>query len=102
MLDKSEQETIINFNKEGKEAHIFTYEKTWQRHMEGKLGLKPISVNGFGGREYAIDKQRIKMPRASRLLSVKRQKQLSDNLSGRVLRPKSANAVGKSEGENEK
>ena len=63
-MDKYEQETIINFNKEEKIAHIFTYEKTWQRHLEGKLGLKPTMDNGKGGRGYEIDKNRIKMPRA--------------------------------------
>ena len=71
MLDKFEQETIINFNKGEKTASIFTYEKTWQRHLEKKLGLKPIMVNSFGGKEYEIDKSRIKMPHAKRKLSKK-------------------------------
>jgi hypothetical protein len=26
-------------------------EKTWQRHLEKKLGLKPVMDNGFGGKE---------------------------------------------------
>ncbi len=71
MLEKFEQETIINFNKGEKTASIFTYEKTWQRHLEKKLGLKPIMVNSFGGKEYEIDKSRIKMPHAKRRLSKK-------------------------------
>ena len=71
MLEKFEQETIINFNKGEKTASIFTYEKTWQRHLEKKLGLKPIMVNSFGGKEYEIDKSRIKMPHAKRKLSRK-------------------------------
>ena len=50
-LTNYEQETIINFNKEEDIAHIFTYEKTWQKHLEGKLGLKPVMDNGFGGKE---------------------------------------------------
>ena len=40
-LSNYEQETIINFNKAEDIAHIFTYEKTWQQHLEGRLGLKP-------------------------------------------------------------
>jgi hypothetical protein len=68
-LSGYEQETIINFNKEEKMAWIFTYDKTWQKHLEDKLGLKPIMDNGFGGKEYQIDKKRITMPRTPRKLS---------------------------------
>ena len=66
MLSKYEQETIITFNKEDDVAYIFTYEKTWQRHLEKKLGLKPTMNNGKEGKEYQIDKKRIKMPHAPR------------------------------------
>jgi len=38
-LTNYEQETIINFNKAEDMAHIFTYEKTWQKHLERHLGL---------------------------------------------------------------
>jgi hypothetical protein len=38
--------------------------KTWQRHLEKKLGLKPVMDNGFGGKEYKIEKKRIRPPRA--------------------------------------
>ena len=41
-LTNYEKETTINFNKEEKVAYIFTCEKTWQKHLEGKLGLKPL------------------------------------------------------------
>jgi hypothetical protein len=68
-LSRYEQETIINFNKGEAIAHIFTYEKAWQRHLEGRLGLKPVMDNGYGGKEYEIDKRRIKPPRAKRELS---------------------------------
>jgi len=54
-LSNYEQETIINFNKDEAIARIFTYEKTWQQHLEKRLGLKPIMDNGFGGKEYEID-----------------------------------------------
>ena len=51
-LTNYEQETIINFNKAEEVAYIFTYEKSGQRHLEKKLGLKPLWDSGFGGREY--------------------------------------------------
>jgi hypothetical protein len=70
-LTNYEQETIINFNKAEDIAYIFTYEKAWQKHLEGKLGLKPVMDNGFGGREYQIDKKRIRPPRALVKLSEK-------------------------------
>jgi len=68
-LTSYEQETIINFNKAENIAYIFTYEKTWQKHLEGRLGLKPVMDNGFGGREYELPKKMIKPPRATRKLS---------------------------------
>ncbi len=68
-LSNYEQETIINFNKDEAIAHIFTYEKTWQQHLEKRLGLKPTMDNGFGGKEYEIDKKRIRPPRAPVKLS---------------------------------
>lgn len=88
MLSPGEQETIINFNREDKLASIFTYDKTWQKHLESKLGLKPLYDNGFGGREYEIDKKRIKPPRAFRKLSSSARKKLGERLhASRVLRP---------------
>jgi len=60
-LSNYEQETIINFNKDEAIAHNFTYEKTWQQHLEKRLGLKPTMDNGFGGREYEIDKKNRKV-----------------------------------------
>lgn len=84
-LSLVERETIINFNEEEKTASIFTYNKVWQKHFEKQLGLKPIMNNGFGGKEYEIDKKRIPMPRAPMKLSaeararlVERGKKLSE------------------------
>ena len=77
MLSREEQETIICFNKADKEAHIFTYEKTWQSHLEKKLWLKPIYKNSHGGKEYEIPKSRIKMPHAKRTLSKAHKEKLS-------------------------
>lgn len=79
-LSSYEQETIINFNKEEKLASIFTYDTTWQKHLEKKLGLKPVLDNGFGAREYQIDKRRIRPPRALLRLSVEARAKLAGRL----------------------
>ena len=92
-----EEETIINFNKEEKVAYIFTYEKTWQKHLEGKLGLKPVMVNSYGGREYELPKKMIKPPRAPRKLSGSAKKKLTERLhANRVLNAQNLVPVGKS------
>ena len=96
-LTSYEQETIINFNKAEDIAYIFTYEKTWQKHLEGKLGLKPVMDNGSGGKEYEIPKTRIKPPRAPRKLSDSAKKRLAERLHGnRVLSVQNLVPVGKS------
>ena len=79
-VSADEQETIINFNKAENIASIFTYEKTWQKHLEGKLGLKPVMDNGFGGKEYELPKSRIKPPRVPRRLSEPAKKKLAERL----------------------
>ena len=79
-LSNYEQETIINFNKVEDVAHIFTYEKTWQQHLEKRLGLKPTMDNGFGGKEYEIDKKRIRPLRAPVRLSAEARAKLADRL----------------------
>jgi len=95
-LSAYEQETIINFNKAEDMAYIFTYEKTWQKHLEGKLGLKPVMDNGFGGKEYILPKTRIKPPRAPRILSDSARKKLAERLHGnRVLGAQNLVPVGK-------
>ena len=80
-LSNYEQETIINFNKDEAIAHIFTYKKTWQQHLEKRLGLKPTMDNGFGGKGYEIDKKRIRPPRAPVKLSAETRKRLAKRLS---------------------
>jgi len=96
-LSNLELETIITFNREEKTACIFTYEKTWQKHLEDKLGLKPLYDNGFGGKEYEINKKRIKMPRAPmRLLpetKIKRVKVLAEARAKRILPSKTLVAI---------
>jgi hypothetical protein len=83
MLSKEEQETIINFNKAEAVASIFTYEKSWQRHLEKRLGLKPIKDNGFGAREYELDKKLIRMPMAKRQMSAEQREKMAAR--GRAL-----------------
>ncbi|MFC1977550.1 hypothetical protein ACFLWS_04720 [Chloroflexota bacterium] len=96
-LTSYEQETVINFNKEEKVAHIFTYEKTWQKHLEGRLGLKPVMDNGFGGKEYELHKSRIKPPRAPRKLSASAKKKMVERLhANRVSSSQNLVPVGKS------
>ena len=95
-LSNYEQETIINFNKAEDTAYIFTYEKSWQKHLEKKLGLTPVMDNGFGGKEYQLPKSRIKPPRAPRKLSTSAKKKLAERLHGnRVLSAQNLVPVGK-------
>ena len=96
-MSKYEQETIINFNKAEDVAYIFTYEETWQKHLENRLGLKPTMDNGAGGKEYELPKSRIKPPRAPRKLSDSAKKKLTERLHGnRVLSAQNLVPVGKS------
>ena len=77
-------------------AYIFTYEKTWQKHLEGRLGLKPVMDNGFGGKEYELPKTMIKPPRAPRTLSDSAKKRLAERLrQKRVFSAINACTVGK-------
>ena len=95
-LTSYEQETIINFNKVEDVAYIFTYEKAWQKHLEGKLGLKPVMDNGFDGREYELPKKMIKPLRAPRKLADSAKRKLVQRLHrGHVLSTENLVPVGK-------
>lgn len=59
---------------------MFTYNKAWQKHLEKKLGLKPTMNNGFGGKEYEVDKKRIRPPRAPVRLSIEARAKLANRL----------------------
>jgi hypothetical protein len=100
-LSAYEQETIISFNKAEDIAHIFTYEKTWQKHLEKRLGLKPVVDNGFGGKDYEIEKRRIRPPRARVRLSpearAKLVKRMKDMPEKRVFPSKTTAAATKSD-----
>ncbi len=79
-LNKYERETQIGFNEGEDMAYIFTYNKSWQRHLEKVLGLKMIKTNGFGGRDYELPKKMIKLPRAPRKLSIETRARMAQNL----------------------
>ena len=80
-LSKLEQETIISFNEYENDAQIFTYNKTWQKHLEDKLGLKPVSTTKDGGREYVISKLRILLPRARRQCLIEAKKKMTAKMA---------------------
>ena len=80
-LTKIEQETIISFNEFEREAHIFTYNLVWQKHLEQKLGLEPDNINSHGGKEYTISKTRIFPPRAKRQYSTETKKKMATRLA---------------------
>lgn len=82
-----EQETIINFNKDEAIARIFTCEKTWQRHLEKGLGSKPTMDDGFGGKEYEIDKKRIRPPRVPVKLSAEARAEMVNRAKGLHQKP---------------
>jgi len=65
-VKKSEQETIITFNKEDNIAYVFTYEKVWHSHFINKLGLKPTEDNGVGGLFFELPKTYIRKPQKSK------------------------------------
>ena len=65
-LANDERETIITFDETPADAIVFTYSKSWQKHIEGKLGIRG-TPNGFGGKEYRIPKGRIRMPMVRKL-----------------------------------
>ena len=80
-LTDREKETIIIFNETTEPAEIFTYNKTWQKHLEKMLGLEPVMANNYGGKTYRIDKKRIKPPRAKVVLSPEARKKAADRLA---------------------
>lgn len=76
-----ERETIVNFNEGELLASVFTYSRRWQVHMERKLGLIPVMVNGRGGKEYLVDKRLIRLPLVPRQLSAEQKEKLRGRLA---------------------
>ncbi len=90
-LSKEEKETIITFDETPGDAIVFTYNRAWQSHLEKKLGLQPTLNNGFGGKEYRIAKDRIRMPLAPKRLSAEQRRKVGQQLS-KARRQKSPNS----------
>ncbi len=97
-MELFEQETIINFNKGEHVASVFTYEGTWQRHFEQKLGLKPVMDNGHGGKEYEIDKSRIRKPQLPKKMTDENRKRAAERLAKARSLSKNSLSSNKSEG----
>lgn len=94
LLSNEEKETLISFDETPADAVIFTYNKRWQKHLEQKLGLKPVLNNGYGGKEYHIAKRRISLPRAPQKLSPEQRKKMGERLQ-KGRHQKSPNSSGK-------
>ena len=78
-LTLAERETVITFNESKEPAEIYTHNKRWQWRLE-KLGIKPIRDNGYGGKTYQIEKSRIPLSRAKRVLTEAAKARLANQL----------------------
>ena len=72
-LTRAEQETIITFNEQDKEAEVFTYNGRFLRELAELAGERPAEVelvrtNKAGGSTYRIPKKWVKL-RAKRIVS---------------------------------
>lgn len=61
-LEPHEKETSVHFDRSSDVAFVFTYERSWQTHFK-RVGMEPTSDNGYGGLEYEIPKEWIRLPR---------------------------------------
>lgn len=100
-LTNEERETIITFDETPADAIVFTYNRAWQRHVEQKLGIKPRSSNGFGGKEYQVPKARIRMPQPKRVYSPEQKQKMAKRLAARrpqkpIISAQNTAAVGSS------
>ena len=86
-LPLDERETIITFDEEGKDAIIFTYNKTWQKHLEQRMQVKG-DPNGYGGKTYIIPKARLRLPQPPKNLTPEQRRKIGERLSkGRQQKP---------------
>ena len=79
-LTAAEKQTIIDFDQTSEPAVIFTYDKGWQRRLAKLPGVTMTLDNGYGGKQYEIDKKRIRPPRAPRKISAETKKRLANGL----------------------
>ena len=82
-LTRYELETVINFNQEDDMGYVFTYEPTWQRHIEQRLKIQPYLVNDSGGKSYRIPKHSIGKPRAPKNLTDAQRRAIGERLGKR-------------------
>jgi hypothetical protein len=83
-LTNEEKETYISFDQTNAPANIFTYSPRWQKHLEKKMGLKPIIVNEWGGKSYECPKSRIskpRVPKVKRILTEEQKKSLQTRMA---------------------
>ena len=90
VMENIEQETIIIWNKAEPMGFIFTYDQSWQKHLES-LGCRLVSDNGCGAKEYEIDKRRIPKPRAKRKMTEENRAASAERLS--KLRPRKHSTI---------
>jgi len=84
-LDRTDMETIINWNMQDVTMSIHTRMKSVMRHMENKLGIQPVKVykDNSGviyGKDYEIPKSYLRLPQKPRQLSEERKKELSERM----------------------
>ena len=79
-LTNAELETVITFDKESDIASIYTFEETWQKHIEERFGIKPVETNQYGGKTYELPKDRIKMPHPKQKVSEETRRKRSAHL----------------------
>lgn len=84
-LEAYERETIITFDETTEPAHIFTYNRSWQKHLEQKLGIEPTTDNEFGAREYECPKAWIRKPQKPRQLSEVQKGKLRERLADKAI-----------------
>lgn len=81
----ADRETIITFNPVDNTASIWTYDRTWQKHIETRLKIKPNKIHGQidngGARDYTVPKKSISMPKAPKQLSEETKEKLRENLA---------------------
>jgi len=82
-LSNDEKETIITFDETPADANVFTYNAKWKKHIEQRLGIKPYSNNGAGGRDYKVPKGLIRMPLTKRVYSPEQREKMAKRLAGR-------------------
>lgn len=100
-LTRQEQETIINFNQAEGVAYIYTCSKSWIRHMEKVLGLKPTTIYDPYRRAYECPKAWVRKPRKPRQMSETQKQKLRLRLEQKpILRREMPCAVGEFGGKN--